>query len=604
MSAPPSNLHLAWARLFVRAAVASGVTHAVLSPGSRSTPLALALAGEPGLSLEVVVDERSAAFFALGQARVTGRPSLLVCTSGTAGAHYLPAVIEASQSFLPMLVVTADRPWELYDAAAPQTIDQVKLFGGFVRHHAELGLPDATPSALRAVPRIAAQAVARALGPTPGPVHVNARFRKPLDPVDVAGPEPWEPLVEALLARGAPAVQASLPAVDPAAVAEVAARIARAERGLLVAGPAPLTQADPAAREAILALAARTGFPLLAEGTSQIRFGGDRLGVLDVAAFDLVLRTPAFRAGPAPDLVVQLGAPPTSSAYADMVAGLADTARVVVAPHGWNDPQGDAAALVLADPAAFARALCEAVPARDETSPWRAFFDVTSTRARTLAARVSEAQALTEGAVARTLVASCPDGAVLVVGNSSPVRDLDAFCPPSPRAIRVAHQRGASGIDGLVSGAAGVASVERGPVALLLGDVSLAHDLAAIGLLARATTPLVVVVVQNGGGRIFDRLPVAARTEPGVFERCFTTPQAVRFEQAAAAFGVPYARVETRAALDEALAAAWARPGATLVEAVTPPGEGARDLARISVELLRSMETAARWADTTGRKAP
>src|SRR5262249_10288390 len=151
-----------------------------------------------------IVDERSAAFFALGQARVTGRPSMLVCTSGTAGAHYLPAIIEASQSFVPMIVVTADRPWELYDVTAPQTIDQNKLFGDFVRHFAELGLPDATPSALRAVPRIAAQAVARALGPTPGPVHVNARFRKPLEPVRAAAPEAWEPLVAALSARGAP----------------------------------------------------------------------------------------------------------------------------------------------------------------------------------------------------------------------------------------------------------------------------------------------------------------------------------------------------------------------------------------------------------------
>src|SRR5262249_39499469 len=147
-------------------------------------------------------------------------------TSGTAGAHYLPAVIEAAQSFVPLLVVTADRPFELYDAAAPQTIDQVKMFGGFVRHQAELGLPDASPSALRAVPRIAAQAGARALGPTPGPVHVNARFRKPLEPVAVPGPEPWEPLAGALLARGVPSVYAPRSVPDPAAVAAVAARIA------------------------------------------------------------------------------------------------------------------------------------------------------------------------------------------------------------------------------------------------------------------------------------------------------------------------------------------------------------------------------------------
>jgi 2-succinyl-5-enolpyruvyl-6-hydroxy-3-cyclohexene-1-carboxylate synthase len=588
VSTGATNLHVDWARIFVRAAVSAGVTDAVLSPGSRSAPLAVALAREPRVRLHVVVDERSAAFFALGQARVTGRPSLLACTSGTAGAHYLPAVIEASQSFLPMLVVTADRPWELQDAAAPQTIDQTGLFGGFVRHHAELGLPDGAPSALRAVPRIAAQAVARALGPSPGPVHVNARFRKPLEPAAAPGPEPWAPLVEALLQWGAPEVYASAPAPAPSAIAALADRIARAERGLIVCGPAPLSQAG--GRDAILALARRTGFPLLAEITSQIRHGGDRAGVLDCAAFDAVLRAPAIKAAPPPDLILQLGAPPTSSAYADLCASSPAIERVVVAPHGWNDPQGDASALVFADPGAVARALDGALPHRltgRAPSAWSLRLVRAGARAQAIAERAALEPPLSEGAIARALVASCPEGAVLVVGNSTPVRDLDLFCPPSARALRVAHQRGASGIDGLVSGAAGAASAAGGPAALLLGDLSLLHDLGGLALLAQASHPLVVVVVQNGGGRIFEQLPIAASVTPDLFERCFATPQQVRFEHAAAAFGVAYARAETREALDGALAAAWGRGGATLVEAVATPGEGARIMARIRAELAR-----------------
>jgi 2-succinyl-5-enolpyruvyl-6-hydroxy-3-cyclohexene-1-carboxylate synthase len=582
----PSNLHLAWARLFVHAAAAAGVTEAVLSPGSRSTPLAIALAGEPRLRLHVVVDERTAGFFALGQARLTGRPSLLVCTSGTAGAHYLPAVIEAAQSFVPMLVVTADRPWELYDAAAPQTIDQVKLFGDFVRHHAELGLPDASPSALRAVPRIAAQAVALSLGPTPGPVHLNARFRKPLEPVATAAPEPWQPLVDALLARGAPTVHAppAAPAPDAATIAALAERIAHAERGLIVCGPAPLAQAD--ARDAILSLARRTAFPLLAESTSQIRFGGDRSGVAECGAFDAVLRSPAFRAGHTPDLVLQLGAPPTSSAYAELCAASPNAARIVVAPHGWNDPQGDAAALVFADPGQVAAMLATQLPAR-EPSAWSRAFSSAGARADAVAARASSGPALGEGSIARALVASCPEGAILAVGNSTPVRDLDVFCAPSARDLRVAHQRGASGIDGLVSGAAGTASVSSTPTALLLGDLSLLHDVGALALLARTATPLVVVVVQNGGGRIFEQLPVARSVDADLFERLFVTPQPVCFEHAALAFGVPYARAETPAALDTALAAAWHHRGATLIEAVAAPREGARTMAGIWAELAR-----------------
>jgi 2-succinyl-5-enolpyruvyl-6-hydroxy-3-cyclohexene-1-carboxylate synthase len=577
------NLHIAWARLLFGALSAAGVTDVVLSPGSRSTPLAIAAATDPALRLHVIVDERSAAFFALGQARVTGRPSVLVCTSGTAGAHYLPAVIEACQAFVPMIVVTADRPSELYDAAAPQTIDQVGMFGGFVRHHAELGLPDAAPSALRAVPRIAAQAVARALGPTPGPVHVNARFRKPLEPVDARGPEPWEPLVSALAARGPTVVRPPLPSPDAAAVAEIAERMAHAERGLIVCGPAPLAQA--AGRDAILALARRTGFPLLAEATSQIRFGGDRAGVTSIAAFDAILRVPALRARFAPDFVLELGAPPTSTGYAALVADLRAAPRHVIAPHGWNDPQGDASALVLADPTLVARLVADRLPERTAPSPWAAAFSHEDARAATIAASALAGLGLTGGAVARTLVRSCPDDAILAVGNSTPVRDLDAFCPPSPRALGVLSQRGASGIDGLLSGAAGARSVSRGPVALLLGDLSLLHDLGGLAQMARAPAPFVAVVVQNGGGRIFEALPVAARVDRDLFERCFVTPEPVRFEHAAAAFGVAHARVETEASLDEALRAAWTGGRATLIEAMVAPREDARLRKQIQEEL-------------------
>ena len=587
-----SNLHVAWARLFLRACACAGVTDVVLSPGSRSTPLAVAVASEPRLRLHVIVDERSAAFFALGQARITGRPSLLVCTSGTAGAHYLPAIIEASQSFVPLLAVTADRPWELQDAAAPQTIDQSKLFGGFVRHHAELGLPDAAPSALRAVPRLAAQAVARALGPTPGPVHLNARFRKPLEPVTLAPSaprEPWEPLWETLMARGAPAVYAPSRAPDADAVTEIAERVARAERGLLVCGPAPLAQAE--GRAAILDLARRTGFPLLAEATSQVRFGGDHAGVVTCSAFDAVLRVPGLRAGQAPDLILELGAPPTSTGYAELLADAATgrAARFVVAPHGWNDPQGDATALVHAEPAAFARALAAALPERAPTSPWAVAFARADGRAQAVTERALAEAGFTEGAVARAVLAACPEGSILAIGNSTPVRDLDAFCPASGRDVRVLHQRGASGIDGLVSGAAGSASVTARPVTLLLGDVSLLHDLTALGLarLAGLDGPFVIVVVQNGGGRIFEQLPIARAVDAELFERTFATPQAVGFEHAAAAFGVAYARAETAAGLDEALAAAWSRRGATLVEAVVPPHGGASTMARIRAELGR-----------------
>ncbi len=583
-----SNLHLAWARLFLRSAAAAGVTDVVLSPGSRSTPLTIAAATTPELRAHVIVDERSAAFFALGQARVTGRPSLLLCTSGTAGAHWLPALIEASQSFLPLVAVTADRPWELQDCAAPQTIDQLKLFGGHVRHFAELGLPDPSPAALRAVPRIAAQAVARALGPVPGPVQINARFRKPLEPVDVDGPEAFQPLVDALLARGPTRVVVPAMRADEAAVTELAALAASTTRGLLVCGPAPLASAE--GRGAILDLARATGFPLLAEGPSQLRFGGDRAGVVAISAFDALLRVPALRARLAPELVIELGAPPTSAGYAQLLAEHPSLPRFVIAPHGWNDPSGSAATLLVASPAEAAARLAAQVrtskrTSRPALSAWAESLAVADRRAMDLASRALAGEALCEGRIARALVASCPEGAILAIGNSTPVRDIDAYCPASEREIRVLHQRGASGIDGLLSGAAGAGSVASAPVALLLGDLSLLHDLTGLGLLRHLTAPFVAVVVQNGGGRIFDHLPIAESWESEPFERYFATPEPVRFDHAAAAFGVTYARAETRTELQAALTTAWSAARPTLIEAIAPPREGAKKIAKLWSDL-------------------
>ncbi|EYF07574.1 2-succinyl-5-enolpyruvyl-6-hydroxy-3-cyclohexene-1-carboxylic-acid synthase [Chondromyces apiculatus] len=611
-----SNLHMAWAELFVRAAVHAGVREAVICPGSRSSPLALAAAGERELRCHGVIDERAAAFFALGQARVTGKPTLFLCTSGTAGAHAFPALIEASQSFVPLLVVTADRPWELADVAAPQTIDQLKLFGDHVRHFAELGLPDPSALALRAVARVAAQAVAATLGPTPGPVHVNARFRKPLEPVRVDGPEPWQAEWEALMRRGGPRVIAPKAGIDAAALEALCERVSRAERGILVCGPAPMGSAPGRLRAAVTALAQATGFPVLAEATSQVRFGGLRAGVVAPGAFDLFLKTREFRAAHAPDLILELGAPPTSAGYAAYLAEHPTAARYVIAPHGFNDPTSAATALFLVEPAEA----CEAITARlgkgtGGPRAWGEAFAQAGAVVDTLAARAVEVPAgegLCEGAVVRAAVQACPAGSLLMIGNSRPVRDLDTYCATTETPIEVLHQRGASGIDGLVAGAVGAAVAARGagdagdagdaddagdagdargagdagrrPVTLVLGDLSLLHDLTSLGLAARAGAAgatLVVVVVQNDGGRIFEHLPIASSAPAEMLEQCFTMPQHVAFGEAAAMFGVAYARVEEAGALDAALAEAHRRRGATLIEAVVPPADGSARAAKL-----------------------
>ena len=579
-----SNLHSAWAALFVRALCTSGVRDIVISPGSRSTPLVLAAARCEGLRCHIVLDERSAAFFALGQARSSGRPTALLCTSGTAGAHYFPAILEASQSFTPLIVLTADRPWDAYAAGAPQTTDQVKLFGAHVRHYAELGLPDASPSALRAVPRIAAQAVSLAKGPVPGPVHVNARFRKPLEPVEAKGVEEWQSTVDALLAHGAPEAHTPGAAVLDGAIAELTRACEGGARGLVVCGPAPATSAADAERAVVADFARRVGFPLLPEATSQMRFGIEGRGAPVCGAFDAVLRDRAFVAAHGADVIVEIGAPPTSSAYAAYLDRVPPTRRYVLSHHGWNDPRGDATALFGGDPYALLRAVTARLTrARDgAASAWCEDFVRADAAVTRLVAREIEEGKLTEGRVARDLVLGMPENATLVVSNSNVVRDLDLYAPASRRALRVLHQRGANGIDGLISSAAGARSVADAPTTLLVGDLAFAHDVGGLAAARLAGGPLPIVVVQNRGGRIFEQLPVfGGAMAPADFERLFATPQALDLERAAAAFGLEHRRVESPSGLAEALRDALLARAPIVIEAIVPPHDATLRRAKI-----------------------
>lgn len=579
-----SNLHMKWAELFASSLSASGVREVVVSPGSRSTPLALAFSRLESLRVHVIADERAAAFFALGQARFDGAPSALLCTSGSAGAHYFPAVVEASETNTPLIAITADRPWELAHAAAPQTIDQRRLFGDFARFDVDLGEPVDGAVALRGVQRIVAQAVARARGPVPGPVHVNARFRKPLEPIDL-GEEAWDPMLRELLAKGPPRVFASETSPSDEAIDFVTRRIAGAERCVVVAGPS--SQRRGVGRM-VFELARRIGAPLLAEATSQLRFAEDPDRELVVAHIDALLGSRSFRAAHAPDLVLQLGAPPTSSAYATWLEENPGAEVVCVREHGYPDAQNVARAIVLAHPHDLAGRVCRSIEPR-ATSRWAESWLRADAIARSIVRRELEGSALSEGVVAREVVDACPRGGVLFVGNSSPVRDLDFACEPVSRDLRVLHQRGASGIDGLVAGAAGSKSVTDRPLALLLGDVSLRHDIGSLGLIAASRAPLVVVVVDNGGGRIFDRLPIARAIEGEELERLFATPAEVDFSRAAAAFGVAYERCEDVGALRSSLARAFAATAPILIHAVVPRREGAAILARVASALEREL---------------
>jgi 2-succinyl-5-enolpyruvyl-6-hydroxy-3-cyclohexene-1-carboxylate synthase len=542
----------------------AGVTDACLAPGSRSAPLALALAEHPRIAVHVHLDERSAAFFALGAAKRSGRPVVVVCTSGTAAANFHPAVLEADHARVPLLVLTADRPPELRGTGANQATDQLKLYGPAVRWFCEVGVPGDDPAAGPYWRSLASRAWAEAAGPPAGPVHLNLAFADPLVP-----PGPGDRLAgEPAEGRpaGAPwtAAPAGVRAAAPADMAALAEAVRAAPRGLLVAGWG--AGLDPAAADAF---ATASGWPVLADPLS-----GARRGPAAVSTYDGLLRAPRFAAGHRPDLVVRVGGAPTSKA---LTAWLDPSVpQVLVDPAaGWLDPARSAGLRLTADPSALLAATAARLggPA---PGPWLADWLAADRLAReAIDGLLEEWTEPFEGRVARDLVAWMPDSGTLVVGSSMPVRDVDAFAQPRD-GLRLLANRGLSGIDGFVATALGVAAAGEEPVAALCGDLTLLHD--ASSLLGAAGRPrgVVLVVCDNDGGGIFSFLP-QARLPAELFEPLFGTPHGLDLAALAAAARVPSRVVEKAADLIPALDAALGAGGTQLV---VVRGDRAANLAR------------------------
>jgi len=588
MSAP-ANLQAEWAGLFIDGLVAAGIRDVVVSPGSRSTPWVLAAGRHPLLRCHPVVDERSAAFFALGMAKVTGTASLLVCTSGTAGAHYLPALVEASLTRTPLLVLTADRPFELQHCGASQTIDQVKLFGGHARAFIDLGMPDEAPGALRWLHHRAAHAVHLTRSPVPGPVHVNARAKKPLEPGASRGAaeESLTRTVAEIASAGTPCFFGPAAAPSPDGVRTLVRACMTARRGLLVAGPAPLSQGQD--RAAAYALAQATGFPLLVEAASQLRFSGGDEGI---DAFDAVCRLSRFARGEGPDLVIQLGAAPTSSAWERYLAASLTCARYVVAETAEADPASAARAHVLGPVSQTLTAVVDGLAAegfRPEPTAWHERWREANRLAwEAVDAAQVTSEPLSEAAAVRAAVRSVPAAGLLALGNSLPIREVDTLCPMADAQCGVLSQRGASGIDGLLSSAAGAAATGR-PTTLLLGDVSFLHDVGGLAVSRSTSAPLTVVVINNDGGRMFEQLPVATADRAGVPLELWTTPHGLSPAAVAQAYGVPCARATHLLELEQALAVAQQRAGRTVIEAVVAPSSAQEFYRRLDAELERRL---------------
>jgi 2-succinyl-5-enolpyruvyl-6-hydroxy-3-cyclohexene-1-carboxylate synthase len=527
-----------------------GVVHACLAPGSRSTPLALALAEHEGLQLHMRVDERSASFLAVGIAKSTGAPAVVLSTSGTAAANFFPAIIEAGHSRTPMIVVTADRPPELRATGANQTIDQIKMYGDAVRWFCEIGAPEPIEAANKYWRSVAARAVAEATSSPGGPVHLNAAVREPLVP----GDDEWQWPIEGR-PEGRPwhTVERGSRDARPEALSHLARRIEATERGVIVAGD------GAGAPHALARLAEQVGYPLIAEPTS-----GLRSGTAAISTYDALLRVESFAEEHRPDLVLRVGKPATSKVLGPWLAG-AD--QVLLDPGGAPlDPDRSVELVIDADPDRTAATIAKAVPGKSD-SAWNESWRRAEARARSVIDRLLDSRdEPTEPRIARDVARSMPVGSVLVVASSMPVRDLDWFMAPHAD-LTVIGNRGASGIDGFVSTAIGAALGSDREVTALAGDLSMIHDSNGLGISGEPAPDTIFVVVNNDGGGIFSFLPQARHVDH--FETLFGTPHGLDFARLAALYDCGYALVRSATELPTAIEAARKQGGIQLVETRT-----------------------------------
>ena len=568
MAVGTGSLNLKWGHLIIEELIRNSVDYYCLSPGSRCTPLSYAVATNKRAVSRLHFDERGAAFHGLGYARASGRPAALVCTSGTAAANYLPAIVEASADMVPMVVLTADRPPELRDCGANQAIDQVGLFGKYVRWQVDMPCPDESISPEFVLTTID-QAIYRAMRPPAGPVHINCMFREPFlsdDPPtlpffgDEAG-ERWlqgrEPFTGHTLPKSI---------IDPDRLHELASLLNRTSTGLLVVGALK----NATQRVAVQRLSVKLGWPVLPDVASGLRLGFE--GPNTITYYDLLLSSGVFDRAGRPEVVLHVGDRMVSRRLPAFLSELSPHRYIMVADHPRRyDFVHRVTERLESDLVSF----CDSIVSGIETQQDRRFVEAlkraSNVAAETLRANLDETENLTEPSCARLICRNLADNSGLFLANSMPVRDMDVFADTGGAAASVACNRGASGIDGTVASAAGFAVGLDRPITLLVGDLALLHDLNSLAILKTVAEPVVAVVINNNGGGIFSFLPIACQA--GVFEPFFGAPHDLTFEKAAAMFGLDYHHPRTASEFASCYRQAQAAGRHTLIEVTTDRSE-------------------------------
>ncbi len=563
------NWNALWAGLMVEELTRAGVELFCIAPGSRSSPLTVAAASHPRARTVVHYDERGLAFFALGYTSATKKPAALICSSGTAAANFLPAVIETSKKKLPMILLTADRPPELRFTGALQTIDQVKLYGDYVRWHLDMPCPDpAIPPQM--VLTTMDQAVFRAREPLGGPVHLNCMFREPLAP-EPAGIDAVNYLTPVNRWLSRHDVYTRYSTGDGAgdfstsgAGKEIIEILNRGNRGIMVVGKL----GSPEEENAVLALAERLNWPVFPDIVSGLRF---RKHPNLIHYFDQVLHSRAAAEAFPIDTVLHLGGRITSKRWYRYIKKQAPRDYIMVLSHALRSDPGHMVGLrVKARVKDFAR---EILPHLEPGTGGKhlAFFIEASRRIDgLLRERIDGGEEITEIGTARIIGRHIPGGGGLFLSNSMPVREMDMFAPPVDKRPVIGANRGASGIDGIIATACGFARGLEKPATLLTGDLAFLHDLNSLALVRQLTHPLVMVVVNNDGGGIFSFLPIAgSKGAAEVFEPYFAVPHGLGFEKAAGMFGPAYAAPRTPKQFEDVYKDALAAKTSTVIEVKT-----------------------------------
>ncbi|MFD1739170.1 2-succinyl-5-enolpyruvyl-6-hydroxy-3-cyclohexene-1-carboxylic-acid synthase [Bacillus salitolerans] len=513
---------------FIQELVFNGVEQVVISPGSRSTPFALLFTEHPSIKTWINIDERSAAFFALGLAKASTKPVVLLCTSGTAAANYYPAIIEATYSRVPLIVLTADRPHELRDVGAPQAINQLDLYGKYSKWFVEMGIPENSPGMLQYVKMVAARSVATSLSSPAGVVHLNFPFREPLVPN-------FEQLNWGLV-NGRKNICASTSSVMSSEMIDILLEASRCERGIIVCG----SHDQGGFPHAVVRLANMLGFPILADPLSQLRSGShDMSSVID--CYDTILKSEKAFSALKPDVIIRFGAMPVSKVLTQFISqSLAKYHIVIDSDPDYRDPTLRANYFFHVNEHSFcdeaARILRDVETTTDYLTLWKKLNKLVKP---VLLSELKEY--MFEGDVIRTLAPVLENGTSLFVGNSMPIRDLDTFYFTNDKDVKIYANRGANGIDGIISTALGC-SAHNERLILIVGDITFYHDLNGLLMSKLYNLPITIVIVNNNGGGIFSFLPQSK--EKKHFEEVFGTPTNLDYEKVVDMYGGVFHRVK------------------------------------------------------------